>query len=250
MNHDEARLKLEQIIEGRVPTLADAPGYDDLPHTLRPTLHAHLDWLAQFGPEFASRWLKLLGNDLEAAATEAAVRELLPGEAQLDALQPGADPPDLECSVDSQGLAIECTALRMDTATRRTGLEPTPAGSSYYAPLNRAIANKIQDKARTALDVPHLVVIGTFHFTAAGASLDELHLQNLITGKDSAFEHRDRNGETTPARQTISAVLILGLSAIGADGNCVGVGVVNPNAHHSFQPSWLPAYRFLQASVL
>lgn len=248
MNSDELHTELEATIRDRVPTLDDSPGYDDLPHTLRPTLHAHLDWLGSFGSEFVKRWLRLVRNELEAAATEAAVRELLGAIGHIEDLRPGADPPDLECSIHNRSLAVECTSLLMDTATRRTHLKPAPSGFARYSPINRAIANKIQAKAHIAPAVPLLLVVGTFHFTASGAPLSERHLRELIDGPDSAFRHRGRNGASRPARQTVSAVLVLGFSAIKTDGNCVGLGVLNPDAHHSFDPQWLPQYEFLRAN--
>ncbi len=248
MNNEERHRQLEAVIKDIVPTLGDSPGYEDLPHTLRPTLHEHLDWLEEFGPEFPKRWLRLVKNELEAAATEAAVREILGGMEQIEALRPGADPPDFECAVNSQPLAVECTSLLMSTATKRTRLEAAPAGFVRYRPINRAIANKIQGKAHIKTLAPLLLVVGTFHFTAAGAPLSERHLCDLIAGPDSAFHHRDEDGATWPARQTISAVLVLGLSAIKTSGDCVGIGVLNPHAHRSFDPQWVPQYQFLQVS--
>lgn len=244
-------------------------------------LHAladgHRRWLAAFDPRYPQSWKRLFANDYEAAMTEASVRRML--ECAGVSVAPNEDlagdrqQPDFRCSVHRCCRMrrffsyVEVTSVSIEKAIEVTGIPLEPRGASHYRPLTDAIFHACKGKAKqySGLDAPALLVIGTFHSTAAMVCFAKPKLGLLLTGetgitwdidppngaatgepyqttnlRSAAFLRPDASQGVGYSRSSLSGVL---LCSVGLESQR-SIGVLHPNPARPFIPAALPTIEF------
>jgi hypothetical protein len=239
-------------------------------------LDAFVQWIEQprFDVRHAKQWAKLYRDDREAAMCEATFWAVLT-DCGVD-VRPNRDltgqskSPDFVCTKDNAKFYVETTCIRIDTATRKTGLQsmpPTDRDATHYALLNKAIVAECTSKTPQCamLDVPCVLAIGTFHFRASVQAVHKRCIEWLINGEPKIavnfdpvagmgfgepFQVTDYNWAAflgisrlvgiAPRRQPISALLIGGL---GCEPPKL-FGVLHPFPIREFNPAILDRIPF------
>jgi hypothetical protein len=233
-----------------------------------------LQWLEGFDEQHARNWGLLYNNDAEAAMCEAAFWGVLTDcgvtvEPNADLLN-GSSAPDFRCTKDGFEFYFEATCIKIETATRKTGLQHPPRrGCSHYSLLNGAICNECVQKAAQcgSVDASCVLGVGTFHSHAAHVCIDKIAMEWLLTGEQMIGLDVDTRlgravGETysttdlhcatffrslkgtdalTIARSPISAVVVGGFVA-----EPQVFGVCHPKPLHEFRRDVLSRIEFCQ----
>lgn len=133
--------------------------------------YEHRQWLKRFDPQHARNWELMLRDDVDAALTEAAIRDVL--ETYGATVEPNEDlvssqkRPDFRCEISEYRFLVEVTSISIAKVNELTGLDHVEIETvTTYQPLTRAIWNKCIRKAAQCDDVQHptLLAIGTFHW--------------------------------------------------------------------------------------
>ena len=234
----------------------------------------HRQWFDGFDPQYLANWENLLNGDVEAAMCEAAVRRRLQGFGVSvepnEQLTGDCGGPDFRCKVGPDHFYVEVTCISIEAAERKTDIKDEL--KRECAPFNlmgmtKAIFAKCGNKAPQCanLDAPALVAVGTFHSTAAMATINKVLVGTVLTGKTSmawnvstqtgqqvgdtyqvtklenaAFLRRDPVDEVGFKRSSISGVLLFGLGTL--PGQCLGF--LHPNPARPFDPSLLSDIEF------
>ena len=205
-----------------------------LPQSLDAPIRSHVPWLIANGASSSAKeWFNRLKQAPEAAGVEAISRYVLDAKGLL--VRPGDDPPDLECTGQPGPFHVECTAIKTDTATRRTKLAELPQGASQqFRPLTDAIAAKLEEKARIRFEPsqPQLMIVGSYHGMATQTLGDAMFVE--------LFLDRIREKMHRTSWQRVSAILVLSLGAVG--NRCYGM--LLPNAARPFSRESIPNVNF------
>lgn len=214
-------------------------------------LDGHAKWLAIQSRDQVARFDERRKNASEAALLEARSRELLIRQVQA---VPGekfnGGGPDFEC-VSAAGetrFFVECSVIRTDTATRKTGLtNESRAGPRNHRSWSGAIKDKLGDAQKSrqignAL-LPTLLICGTFHGPAGVVGLDPILVEYLLCAPNHECVLTTWNSQSAcweSLFRGVSGLILLGLSA----RQVVQQGILTPNARQPFDPIHLPDFRF------
>lgn len=239
-------------------------------------LDAFVRWLEQgrFDQQHARNWAKLYHADPEAAMCEATFWAVL-SDCGVD-VEPNADligakqAPDFRCHRNGRAFYVEVTCIRVETATRESGLksEPQPGeGASPYRHLNDLIFQECVNKTRQCsnLDAPCVLAVGTFHHRGSILGIRKTFMEWLLTGEASigwefdphlgmcvgepyqvtsfrsaAFTRLSPIAGIESRRQPISALLVGGF---GCDPPQV-LGLLHPNPVREFPAALLDRIPF------
>lgn len=213
----------------------------------------HRTWLeshrAGLGARFERRW----STDPESCIVEARVRALLQAQTEIQPFEKAKEGgPDFLCRTPSaqHSFFVECTAIQVLTATKRTGLEdPLRPGPRGFGPLTPVIKEKLSSKSAQLafLNAPVVLVCGTLHFDAGVAPIDPIFLEWLLHGPDHLRVLLGREAPSDlwePLYTSPSAVVMIGLGGLPART----WGVINPGAKLRLEPSWLPDWPFCRVT--
>jgi len=217
----------------------------------------YADWLSDGYPAYEDKWRKLSEADREAALFEAAVwKTLRDHDVHVEPwdLQTDRPLPDFRCNKGQ--FYVEATCIKIETATRVTGVSHKQPSGGHYAPLNPAIYRAAQKKAPQCakLDAPALVAVGTFHWPVSAICLRPSLLAALVTGMPKIAWPIDKGGkphgeyqftdfenapflrpfqEAVSARECISGMLICGFGCspprIAGIRHCYAVRPFDPH---------------------
>lgn len=219
-------------------------------------VEAHKQWLERASPVLAKQWEDRLTSEPEAATAEAMIHVIL--AKQVDDVRPyeheSMGGPDFCCRSGSAEFLVECTVIKIDTATDHTGLPPFPKpGATRYTSLNLQILGKIKKKAGQVgpRALPLVLAVATLHYQAGRAVFRRLFVEWMLSGPPSAssppelgdsvfFKRTSRADAPAPARRNVSAILLLSLGEVDRPQR----GLIHPRACRSFDPDWLPQTGF------
>ena len=244
-------------------------------------LKAFIKWIEspRFDQRYAMQWGKRYKADPEAAMCEAmswAVLSLCGVDVEPNEGLTGQKPsPDFRCSKSGAKFYVEVTCIQVDTATRKSKLEPVPTktpGAQHYRHLNDAIFRECINKTPQCAnqDAPCALFVGTFHHQASVHCIQKTFIEELITGESyiecafdpvhgraagepheatslrlATFSRMNSLGAIEDARQPISALLVGGF---GCEPPHV-FGLLHPKPRHKFEPSLLERIPFCDQKV-
>ena len=229
---------------------------------------AYEGWMEVKSPDHKKAFVRRLKDDAEAAHAEAVTFNLLrmmqknPHPAEIV----GEGGVDFMCTPKGQhAFVVEVTVLRVEAVTAASGLtSPLQDGAAKgFSQITTKLMQEAVNKASqmSGYTMPRVLVIATEH---QGASLlmGTHAAEELLTGttafrlrigdtdaspeviatlKNSVF-FREKNGSIEPARQSISAILLM---RIGEDGASV-IGVLHPVPAVPFDPWTLERIHFIR----
>jgi hypothetical protein len=237
-------------------------------------IEEHRTWLHPFGKQRLDKWEELLKANPESAICEAATRRLLSKHGvktePYEDLSSGG--PDFLCFKDGKTFYVENTCISINAATKESGLYPTDSpdiDDTAYQDMTEKFRSEISNKVPQCSKVkaPCIVVIATLHSKASVCCIDELAVEELLTGttyitgtintktgekvgdtyesarlENSAFIRPQKNSPNwiEHARNPVSAVLLCGFSS-----NSTNVlGCLHPNPNYIFDRILLPQIKF------
>ncbi len=231
-------------------------------------LDQFIKWIEQpqFDQRHATNWGKLYRNNPEAAMCEAYFWAVM-HDCGVD-VEPNPNiTPDFVCRKGDNRFYVEVTCVQIDTATRKTNLEPLPdQTATSYQSLNEAILGETKNKTSKCanLDAPCIVAIGTFHYQASVLGVRKRFMEWLhtdpcigmtfdvkagrIIGEPYQLARRHKSvfvqlfgdGRLAHVRRPISALLVGGFG-------CEPVrlfGLLNPTPARAFDPQLLERIPF------
>jgi hypothetical protein len=240
---------------------------DDLTVTYTDVITEHRVWLKQFSGQRLDKWENLLKNSFEAAICEAKTRELL-SDHKVD-VQPYEDfskgGPDFICTKNGKMFYVETTCISVEAATKESELQPVDnpeIDDSAYRNMTEKFRSEITEKSKQCRKVkaPCIVVVTTLHPKASDCCIDDLAVEELLTGctyyttrrNDETYEItrlensvflRPQKGSKNlieDARTSVSAVLLCGF-----DSNPPNViGCLHHNPNYPFDRTLLNKIRF------
>jgi hypothetical protein len=232
-------------------------------------LKPFIRWIEQpqFNPLYAKQWAQRYINDWEGAMCEATFWAVLHDSGVTVEPNPKTTP-DYVCMKGSEKFYVEVTCIQIESATRKTGLNPVPENgrATFYQNLNEAIRSECINKTDKCanLDAPCVVAIGTFHPHASTVAVNERFIECLHTDPCIGFDFDPRVGQivgepyqlakrrksiftqlfdvggVTPVRRPISALLVGGL---GCEPPRI-FGLLNPAPAREFDPQLLERIPF------
>jgi hypothetical protein len=227
---------------------------------------AHADYLLVKYPAYHSKFQSLLDADPEAAMGEAAVFSMLktyfrarpePGD------EPGTGGVDFICRNGKDDMfVVEVTSLKADAVAEKSKISATvDEGGGAFQMTTRQLFSTVCGKADQLADYPcpRVLAITSTHFAssfllgAQGAEYlltSEPRLTFQVGGpvrmttdlRSSAFFAPGANGEIVPRRQSVSAVLLIGLFE---DKSHV-IGLLHPAPARRLKIEWFPEVPFLR----
>jgi len=216
--------------------------------SLSEVIKAHADYLLVKHPTYHDKFQKLRHADPEAAMGEAVVFSVLKTYFRAEpepADEPGTGGVDFICRKDKDdAFVVEVTSLKPDAVAERSGIPATAdEGGGAFQMTTHQLFSKICAKADQLAEYPcpRVLVITSTHFASSfllGAQGAEYLLTSepritfpagipgapvrMITNlRSSAFFAPGADGEIVPRRQSVSAVLLIGL--FGDQSNVVGL---------------------------
>jgi len=223
-------------------------------------------WLEVKAPEHLSAFRQRLNSDPEAARAEGVVFGLLRGAA----LNPGMGEVigkggvDFICEPRNHSkFAVEVTSLRTETVTKASGLQSPVGVGGFFGQVTTALMREAVNKATQLADypMPRLLVIATEH-EGASMVMGTHAAEELLTGttmfqvkigdveaspeviaplKNSVF-FRPKNDTVEPARQSISAILLLSIT----HDRAFALGLLHPAPAVVFDWQVLPRVHFVR----
>jgi len=173
---------------------------------------------------------------------------------------------DFICRNENKEFLLEVTHLEKEAVERQSGMkdavEDGQGGS--FSMITHVLRTKASEKAAQVSDynMPRMLCIGTVH-SGAQALLGKVAAKWLLTSEtkiavpigeakdkiheETSLEHSvffrfDENGSVEPCRQSISAILLVGLF----HDSCSVVGLLHPEPAYCFPISLLPDIPFLR----
>ena len=241
MNDDDDETIFPDLID---PTTRFEP-------SLLKAVEAYSMWLSVIAPQHKVSFEKRLKEDAEAAHAEAVVftilrqKNLHPKPGEVIGQQGGVD---FICTPKGHPkFAVEVTAIRTETVTKASGL-PHPASLAEFRGFSQITGHLMREAVSKATQLadypmPRVLVIATRHDEAAllmnARSAAELLVGttaiNVPLGKTDMPAHvvatlkhsvffREKNGIVEPARQSISAIILIGFSESSASA----IGLLHP----------------------
>jgi hypothetical protein len=216
--------------------------------SLSEIVKAHGDYLLVKHPAYYDKFQNLVHADPEAAMGEAAVFSILRTYFRAEpepADEPGTGGVDFICRKNQDdAFVVEVTSLKPDSVARRSGI-PVKAdeGGGAFEMTTHQLFSTVCGKADQLADYPYprVLAITSTHF-ASSFLLGAQGAEYLLTSqpkltfpvgvrgapvrmttdlRSSAFFAPGENGQVVPRRQSVSAVLLIGL--FGDQSNVVGL---------------------------
>jgi hypothetical protein len=211
---------------------------------------AHADFLLARFPAYSEKFNQLVRSDREAAAGEAAVFALLKTYLRADPEpndEPGVGGVDFICGRGTDNaFVVEVTSLKPEAVAKQSGIPVTADEGGAFRMTTRQLFSTVRDKADQLAEYPHPRVLAiTSTHLASSFLLGTQGAENLLTSepqityplagsgdgvtmttnlRSSIFFAPDANGNIVPRRQSVSAVLLIGLF----DDQSHVVGLLHP----------------------
>lgn len=236
-------------------------------------VNSYVQWLEVKAPRHLKSFTERMTHDPQAGQAEAVVFSILHAKQKnpVPAEIIGAGGVDFHCRPNSEAeFVVEVTALHAEAVARKSGLtgrfddsENNRVGS--FAMITSSLLSEAIGKARQMANYPMPRVLflvsshgdasmlmgtrgakelltGTTSFSVPlGGSTDGIALSATL--QNSVFMRLNSSGDgVEPARQSISAVILVGLTPHG----CGLVGVLHPAPAHSFDPRTFSSVPFLK----
>lgn len=224
--------------------------------SLKEIVEAHKEHLRTSFPKHHKKFLRILKGDAEAAQAEAAVFALL--KAQRLRPEPADDPGTggtdfLRRPTIRPPFVVEVTNLSQDSISRHSHIPGDQfEGGGAFEMVTEALFAKVRKKAEQLADYPHARVLAvTTSHHAAVSLFDALGAEWLLTSEprityppeapseafkettdlaSSIFFRPNDKHEIVPCRQSVSAVLLVGLY----DDQCQVLGILHPEPAYPF----------------
>ena len=236
-----------------------------VPMSVTDLLASHVRWLKTTAPKLVTPFSSQTRSHREAAILEAAARWFLDEHLGYDVTPiPPTDArrmPDFECRTGlSSGLSlvVECTHMDKDSVAETTGIpHSTPSWSGMLGFLTSRLQSEAKCKAAQLGDHPcaRVLVIGTDHDagflmvdadaarrmivgdfrTKVSMGGDSFRAEALTDATESLFLSLT-DGQLTPARRSISAVLLVEMN----QGGISIIGALHPDPAVPLDPDLLP----------
>lgn len=231
---------------------------------------SYVNWLEVKAPAHSKTFRQRVEHEREAAEAEAIVFAVL--HAKHKNPRPseiiGIGGVDFHCRpLNEPEFVVEVTALKIDTVTRKSGLAgPLESNRvSSFAMITGALLTEAIGKAAqmAKYKMPRILFIVSSH-PDASLLLGSHGARELLTGttsftvplsgssadarvstrlRDSVFMKQNRAGDgVEPARQSISAVMLVNVTANGANL----IGVLHPEPAYAFEPRTFETVHFLK----
>jgi hypothetical protein len=209
---------------------------------------AHAEYLLVKHPTYYDKFQRLRDADLEAAMGEAAVFSMLKTYFRAEpepADEPGTGGVDFICRKDKDdAFVVEVTSLKPESVAKKSGIPVTvDEGGGAFEMTTRQLFFTVCGKADQLADYPcpRVLAITSTHF-ASSFLLGAQGAEYLLTSepkltfsagapgaplrmttdlRSAAFFAPGANGQVVPRRQTVSAVLLIGL--FGDQSNVIGL---------------------------
>jgi hypothetical protein len=237
--------------------------------SLDDVVEAHAEYLRLKHPSDHAKFVKLRRSDCEAATGEAVLFSLMkvyfcanPEPAD----HPGTGGTDIICHKHREDFVVEVTSLRDETVERRSGIPAVvdEAAGGAFQMVTEALFRKARSKATQMSGHPHarVLAITSTHF-GASMVLGTMAAEWLLTSEPriqlpigapgapatmttdlrrSVFFHADEHRNIVAQRQSISAILLVGV--FGNEANVVGI--LHPESAYPFNVALLPGVPFVR----